>query len=824
MQSCKRLGIVDSIVRRSTSNDDTKASSSKSEKLQADPEIKQWLDQRGRSNEKRRQAADELSSSRPRISLKNMGLTGIPQALMKMPMTAKHLSLANNNFQTAPALGDLRHLTHLDISSNLLERIPEQEIGALQNLKSLNLSHNDIKVIPYEVGDLAKLEVLDVSENSLGQLTDGQALPESIGNLSKLKELKLQGNLISKLPVQFKYLKKLEELDISNNHFQVLPMEVAQLENLRALNVANNDLRKMPQGDAGGGELYKGLRKLNVAGNPLAWLPGDFGPLQYVSISKFTVTRQKKQYEIPMPGAQLVIDISNTPLPLNTIGARLPMLTGKDVPPEPNYLPLYKAPVATGVTQGLAGVAQDHAAAEQAMPHVQMNVPGRFQAGHAPQFMPHLNPLQPNLPHAPVHGGAGFSGNPQPPRAPDAFAPAGSPGRQSFGVQDHAQPSRTVRFSDEFSSSDSDEDLAPAHARQPSSSRPPVVEMPVSGSESVGRRRAAASQFQDSRPPMAAAAAVASRFQGAVPQPGPFQAPLPGGQFQSAAYLSGQFQSAPYQPGLQAGAYNYNMLGQNQVGAIRPGVLPQTAIPQLPLLTALLSNMQVAPARPFLQTSPAFFQPSASRSLFDYSAPRPGLPQGIGNRPIKNLHLDALLQTHPVVLPDPMRPDLLPIEPALLDKYVRTAKRGDRPQEDLKHLGIMLYVMKTINQEAVNSAEINVVRKNDDPLSFNHRETDARRIALVYQTLVAREHQILPVLDIRSHWEQEPRFVTFFDGIVAPDQVQPSRQYLLTAVSTALANEYEVEKYLEGLPFWQAYGKEQIDNAADAWRKQYPRV
>lgn len=808
MQSCKRLGIVNSIVRRSTLNDDTKASSSKSEKWQAEPEIKQWLDQRGFSNEKRRQAADELGSMRPRISLKNMGLRSIPPELMKVPVNATHLSLANNNFQTAPALGALKNLAHLDISSNMLERIPETEIGALQNLKSLNLSQNDIKVIPYQVGSLAKLEVLDVSENSLGQLTEGHALPDTIGNLSKLKELKLQGNLIDKLPVQFKYLKKLENLDISSNHFQVLPMEVAQLENLRKLNVANNDLRSMPQGDAGGGELYKGLKKLNVSGNPLTWLPGDFGPLQYVSISKLTVTKLKKQHEIPVPGAQLLIDISNTPLPHNTIGARLPILLGKDVPPEPRYQPLYKAPAASVPQQGMAGIAGAYAPAAPAMPQA------------APPFMP-----QPNLPRAPVHGGAGFSRPPQPTHAPNAFAPtahpAGNPARQGFGVHDRAQPSRAVDV-DEFS--DFEEEIPQAHVPRPSSTRPPVVEMPTPEIDPLGRRSTTATQFQNAGPSMAAAGAAPPRFHGEFPQPGLFQAQTLAAP--RVPVLGGQFQSAPYQPGLQAGSYNYNMLGQNLAGATGPGMLPQMSIPQMPLLSALLSNMQVAPARPFLQpsTSAAFFQPSASRTLFDYSAPRPGVPQGIGNRPIKNLHLDALLQTHPVVLPDPKRPDLLPIEPELLDQYVRTAKRGERPQEDLKHLGIMLYVMKTINQEAVNSAEINFVRKNDDPLSFNHRETDARRIALVYQTLVAREHQILPVLDIRSQWEQEPRFVAFFDGIIAPDQVQQSRQYLLTAIGTALANENEVEKYLEGLPFWQAYGKEQIDNAADAWRKKYPRV
>lgn len=79
-------------------------------------------------------------------------------------------------------------LESLNLSQNKLTGALPAEVRHLQNLKVLNLSHNDFTGVPAEVGQLENLEVLDLSYNKL------TGLPYEIGNLKNLKLLKLSGN------------------------------------------------------------------------------------------------------------------------------------------------------------------------------------------------------------------------------------------------------------------------------------------------------------------------------------------------------------------------------------------------------------------------------------------------------------------------------------------------------------------------------------------------------------------------------------------------------------------------------------------------------
>ncbi|XP_004289196.1 PREDICTED: protein SUPPRESSOR OF npr1-1, CONSTITUTIVE 1-like [Fragaria vesca subsp. vesca] len=81
-------------------------------------------------------------------------------------------------------LYSLSVLQILDLSGNNLSIIPNG-IGRLSSLKLLNLSENNFDDIPNEIGHLYSLQVLDLSENNF------MSLPESISHLSELTELRL---------------------------------------------------------------------------------------------------------------------------------------------------------------------------------------------------------------------------------------------------------------------------------------------------------------------------------------------------------------------------------------------------------------------------------------------------------------------------------------------------------------------------------------------------------------------------------------------------------------------------------------------------------
>lgn len=62
----------------------------------------------------------------------------------------------------------MTHLNKLDLSGNQIKGLPEN-IGNLTNLKHLNLSHNQIATLPPSLGHLKNLKHLDLRNNNLSQ-------------------------------------------------------------------------------------------------------------------------------------------------------------------------------------------------------------------------------------------------------------------------------------------------------------------------------------------------------------------------------------------------------------------------------------------------------------------------------------------------------------------------------------------------------------------------------------------------------------------------------------------------------------------------------
>ena len=162
-----------------------------------------------------------------------------------------------------PEIGQLTHLTSLDLSANQLTTLPES-IGRLTNLTSLDLSANQLTTLPDSIGQLTNLTSLKLNNNQLtmllepiGQLTNLTSLdlganqlttlPESIGQLTKLTFLDLYRIRLTTLPESIGQLTKLTELNLSANHLATLPESIGQLTSLISLKLGFNELTTLPK-------------------------------------------------------------------------------------------------------------------------------------------------------------------------------------------------------------------------------------------------------------------------------------------------------------------------------------------------------------------------------------------------------------------------------------------------------------------------------------------------------------------------------------------------------------------------------------------------
>lgn len=156
-----------------------------------------------------------------------------------------------------PEIGKLTNLIYLDLcKAYYLEKIPS-EIGNLKKLKKIRLMSTKVSSIPKEIGNLHQLEVLWICCNQLTKI------PKEIGGLKNLIELDIHSNKINDLPDEICGLTKLKSLDLSHCGLRKIPDNIGNLSRLKTLNLFNNDLRYLPKSIAN----INSLKELNIYDN-----------------------------------------------------------------------------------------------------------------------------------------------------------------------------------------------------------------------------------------------------------------------------------------------------------------------------------------------------------------------------------------------------------------------------------------------------------------------------------------------------------------------------------------------------------------------------
>jgi len=108
-------------------------------------------------------------------------------AILKPNLTVLHIDNCYQLTSVPSAIGNLTHLTWLNLSYNKLTSLPP-EIGKLRNLERLHVNNNLIKELPHEMWNLRQLQELQCDTNDI------RALPSGILEMRELRELHCHNN------------------------------------------------------------------------------------------------------------------------------------------------------------------------------------------------------------------------------------------------------------------------------------------------------------------------------------------------------------------------------------------------------------------------------------------------------------------------------------------------------------------------------------------------------------------------------------------------------------------------------------------------------
>ncbi|TUG88273.1 PH domain leucine-rich repeat-containing protein phosphatase 2 [Bagarius yarrelli] len=189
-------------------------------------------------------------------------------SIYPVPNQLTHMDVSWNVVEHLPDwVCDSRKLEMLDVSHNLLSELPARLLGGL-SLRKLLLGWNSLQRVP-EFLDHIPLEFFDLQHNKLTEL------PESFFSKTlNLKYLNVSANALEAIPPSSQTeesLSTLQELYLTRNN---LNEDCAALlvghQNLRVLHVAYNQLLSFPASKLSKLEL---LEELNVSGNKLKSVP-----------------------------------------------------------------------------------------------------------------------------------------------------------------------------------------------------------------------------------------------------------------------------------------------------------------------------------------------------------------------------------------------------------------------------------------------------------------------------------------------------------------------------------------------------------------------
>ena|GEM_PF-4399422 len=193
------------------------------------------------------------------------------------------LKLDGSSFTLLPKeIGNDKKLRGINLLNTGLEELPD-EITTLPNLEELTLTSNkNLKKLPSNIDNLAKLDILVVSDSGI------RDFPSTSG-LSNLSYLDLSADRFEKFPASVTKLKNLKIFVFKGNSLS-FPIEITEMK-IKYLNLALSNITEVPS------EISKmtGLEELDLSNNPIKSLPPEISRLNKLQILKLYGTKIKKK-------------------------------------------------------------------------------------------------------------------------------------------------------------------------------------------------------------------------------------------------------------------------------------------------------------------------------------------------------------------------------------------------------------------------------------------------------------------------------------------------------------------------------------------------
>ncbi|RZF37364.1 hypothetical protein LSTR_LSTR010459 [Laodelphax striatellus] len=204
-------------------------------------------------------------------SLQNCGLAEVPWEAFQPLKHLTSLQLDQNEISQVEAisfaaLGNTLHSLRLE--GNRLRALPTAALTALPHLEALNLGSNLISSIPVNsFPDLGSLIILLMKRNQISTIDE-----DAFSNLTALRVLELDDNLLTHIPIALTKLTALQELSVSGNRIKF---------------VAGGILQRAPS-----------LSLLELKGNPLVGVdPLAFSALP--KLRKLILSEARELREVP---------------------------------------------------------------------------------------------------------------------------------------------------------------------------------------------------------------------------------------------------------------------------------------------------------------------------------------------------------------------------------------------------------------------------------------------------------------------------------------------------------------------------------------------
>lgn len=169
-------------------------------------------------------------------------------------------------------------LRELKLADNALEGSLPQSLGSLTHLEVLELQGNKISNLPDEIQELALLRTLNISNNAIREL------PSGLFTLGSLVELVASKNSFSGSFLDVDTVPYLQHLQIANNSLTALCQTgTILLPALKSLDITANRIDSLPDISS-----WTSLTTLMVAENKLKSLPEGFTSLHQLRTADFT--------------------------------------------------------------------------------------------------------------------------------------------------------------------------------------------------------------------------------------------------------------------------------------------------------------------------------------------------------------------------------------------------------------------------------------------------------------------------------------------------------------------------------------------------------